>query len=142
MNSKFLLFLIFLFQIPFAYGLTLTIKKGLITNLGAEEVLVDYGMLIGTLKFKLENYTWPPKEIWLLPAEVNPDEFSKGLKQLTILELPENLTFSTCRTAVYFNKSLGYGFKIYNTQTTKQILENGTFCGLAYEGEYYIFAKY
>jgi hypothetical protein len=142
MDLKILIFAIIVSQIPLSYALTLTIKKASITDLGIEEVLVDYGMLIGTLRFKLGNYTWPPKEIWLLPAQVNPDEFSQGLKQLTILELPENLTFSTCRTAVYFNESLGYGFKIYNTQTTKQIFKNGTFCGLAYEGEYHVFAKY
>ena len=142
MKPKILIFLIFLIQLPLAYALTLTIKSGSITNLGNEEILVEYGMLVGNLKFRLENYTWPPKEIWLLPAKVDPDEFSKGLRQLKVLELPENLTFSTCRTAVYFNQSLGYGFKIYNTASTKQIFENGTFCGLAYEGEYYVFAKY
>ena len=74
---------------------------------------------------------------------MDPEIFSKGLTQETILEIPENLTFSTCRTAVYFNQTLGkYGFKIYNTGTTTQILPNGTFCGLAYDGTYWVIAIY
>lgn len=121
---------------------TITIQQASITSLEEEEIPTEFGMLTGAIRFKLANFSWPPKEIWLLPVKVDPSEFSKGLKQHSILELPENITFSTCRTAVYLNESLGYGFKIYNTQTTTQILPNGTFCGLAYNGTYYLYASW
>ncbi|MEM7819159.1 MAG: hypothetical protein QW403_03405 [Candidatus Aenigmatarchaeota archaeon] len=132
-----------LFSIPVACALTVNINQGEIITINEQEILTNFGMIIGTINFKIGNYKWPPSEIWLLPEEINPSEFSKGLTQKEILEIPKNLTFSTCRTAVYFNETLGkYGFKIYNTGTTQQILENGTFCGLAYNGTYWVIAKY
>lgn len=132
-----------IFLIPIASALSVTINQGEIITLSEQEILTNFGMVIGTITFRIGNYKWPPNEIWLLPENINPEEFSKGLTQKEILEIPKNLTFSTCRTAVYFNETLGkYGFKIYNTGTTTQILENGTFCGLAYNGTYWVIAKY
>ncbi|GEM_PF-1268910 len=132
-----------LFLIPLASALTVSVNKGEIVKLEDEEILTDFGMVIGSINFKIGNYKWPPKEIWLLPEQIDPSQFSKGLTQKEVLEIPENLTFSTCRTAVYFNETMqAYGFKIYNTGTTKQIFENGTFCGLAYSGTYWVIAKY
>ncbi len=140
---KKLTLLLFFLLLPIASALTTVINEGEIANLGNQEILTNFGMITGTINFKLGNYKWPPKEIWLLPEQTNPEIFSKGLTQETILEIPENITFSTCRTAVYFNQTLGkYGFKIYNTGTTTQILPNGTFCGLAYGGTYWVIAKY
>jgi len=140
--KKLTLLLFFLF-LPMASALTAVINEGEIVNLGSQEILTNFGMVVGTINFRLGNYKWSPKEIWLLPEQMDPEIFSKGLTQETILEIPENLTFSTCRTAVYFNQTLGkYGFKIYNTGTTTQILPNGTFCGLAYDGTYWVIASY
>ena len=138
---------LFLIIIPIASALNLQatqveISEGNLTEIGNINISTNFGMIYGTINFKLENFVWAAKEIWLLPQKVDPEIFSKGLKQIEILELPENLTFSTCRTAVYFNESIGYGFKIYNTKTKIQILENGTFCGLAYAGNYYVYAAY
>ncbi len=135
--------IVLLLSIPIVSALTVNIKEGEIISMNEQEILTNFGMLIGTINFRIGNYKWPPSEIWLLPEKINPSEFSKGLTQKEILEIPKNLTFSTCRTAVYFNETLGkYGFKIYNTPTTQQILENGTFCGLAYNGSYWVIARY
>lgn len=134
--------------LPLAIATTLqasqvSVQEGNITNVGVKEVLTNFGMVIGTINFRIGSYSWPPEEIWLISEKVDPDLFSKGLKQNGTLEIPENLTFSTCRTAIYINTTSGIvGFKTYNTATKKQILENGTFCGLAYPGTYYVFASY
>ena len=130
------------FLIPSALALNFSVSNGGNTDIGNNEVLSDFGMITGGIKFTLGNLTWTPEEIWILPENIDPYIFSKGLTQKTVLELPDNVTFSTCRTAVYYNESSGYGFKIFNTGTTTQILENGTFCGLAYTGSYFVFAKY
>jgi len=128
--------------IPLASALTTDIMQGEIKQLGELNISTDFGLLVGTINFKLGHYIWPPKEIWLLSKEVNPSIFSKQ-NQNTTLEIPENITFSTCRTAVYYNQTLdAIGFKIYNTETKTQILQNGTFCGLAYNGTYTIVAKW
>lgn len=131
-----------LFTLPAVLALTTTITAGQITDLETNEFLTDFGMVIGTIKFKLGNFSWVPSTIWLLPAEIDPDIFSKNLTIKDYLQIPENVTFSTCRTAVYYNATLGYGFKIYNTASTTQILPNGTFCGLAYNGTYFVYARY
>jgi hypothetical protein len=139
---------ILILLLPLAVAATLqtsqvNVQEGSITDIGVEEVLTDFGMITGVINFKLGNYSWPPEEIWLISEKIDPDIFSKGLKQNGTLEIPENLTFSTCRTAVYINTTSNItGFKIYNTATKKQILENGTFCGLAYQGSYYVFVSY
>jgi len=127
---------------PTVLALTTSINNGQITDLGVNQFLTDFGMVTGAITFKLANLTWVPSTIWLLPVEIDPDIFSKNLTIKSYLELPENITFSTCRTAIYFNQTSGYGFKIYNTESTEQILTNGTFCGLAYNGTYYVYAKY
>ena len=133
--------------IPLACAISLQaneviVQDGTIADIGIQEILTNFGMITGTINFRLANYSWAPEEIWLLPEKIDPDEFSKGLTIQTTLELPENISWSTCRTAVYYNESVGYGFKIYNTGKTLQILENGTFCGLAYNGTYYVYATY
>jgi hypothetical protein len=123
-----------------ASALTTEVMQGEIKTLEAQNISTDFGMIIGTINFKLGHFLWPPKEIWLLSANVDPSVFSR---QNTTLEIPENITFSTCRTAVYYNQTLNaIGFKIYNTASTTQILPNGTFCGLAYSGNYTIVAKW
>jgi hypothetical protein len=126
--------------VPLAAALTTDIIQDEITYLEAQNISTSFGMIIGTINFKLGHFSWPPKEIWLLSKEVDPSVFSK---QNRTLEIPENITFSTCRTAVYYNQTLDViGFKIYNTETKTQILQNGTFCGLAYNGTYTIVAKW
>lgn len=127
---------------PVAFSLATSVANGSVSDLGLNEVLTEFGLLTGTIKFKLGSLIWPPSEIWLIPSQVDPDIFSKGLTQKTVLEIPSNATWSTCRTAVYENTTVGTGFKIYNTGTTTQILQNGTFCGLAYNGTYFVYGKY
>ena len=129
--------------IPSALALNFSVSNGGTTNIGNNEILSDFGMITGGVKFNLGGLEWTPEEIWLIPEDIDPYIFSKGLTQETVLQLPDNVTFSTCRTGVYYNESSGgYGFKIFNTGTTTQILSNGTFCGLAYTGNYFVFAKY
>ncbi len=125
-----------------ALAITTTIQQGQITDIGINQFLTDFGMIKGSITFSLGDLKWVPEAIWLLPSEIDPDVFSKNLTIKSYLEIPKNVTFSTCRTAIYFNQSVGYGFKIYNTETTTQILPNGTFCGLAYNGTYFIYAKF
>jgi len=135
-----------LLSLPLIKALTSTVTQGSITDLGMQTILVDFGMIKGTINFKLGDYRWPPKEIWLIPESMEiehlgnfkPSDYFKSTGNY--LEIPENLTFSTCKTSIYFNQSLGYAFKILNSNS--QILENGTFCGLAYEGNYKVVARY
>lgn len=131
-----------LLLIPLASATTVTLQNGQQTSIGLLEIPTNFGMIVGTIKFRLGNYQWTPKEIVLLPANITPEEFLGNASLEQTLEIPENITFSSCRTAVYYNEQYGYGFKIYNTRSTTQILPNGTFCGLAYEGTYFLFAKY
>jgi hypothetical protein len=132
---KLTLALVFLLLIPVAYSLKATIKEGEIVEIGNNEFLVSFGLVKGSVNFKLGEYKWPAKEIWLVPEGTLPNYYkSTG----TYLEIPENITFSTCRTSVYYNESLGYAFKILSSQ----IAENGNFCGLAYNGSYDILAKF
>jgi hypothetical protein len=132
----------FLVMLPAASAMTVEVSNGNSTSIGSSELLTDFGMVSGKIVFKLGNLSWVPSEIWLVPQNTEPDIFSKGLSQQTVIEIPSNVTSSTCRTAVYYNASSGHGFKIYNTGTTTQIFPNGTFCGLAYNGTYFVFAKY
>jgi len=127
---------------PSAHAITADVSSGGETDMGSMNVLTEFGMVTGSVTFILGNFSWVPDEIWLIPEDTEPDIFSKGLTQDSIIEIPENVTSSTCRTAVYYNNASGYGFKIYNTASTAQILGNGTFCGLAYNGTYFMFAKY
>jgi len=133
---------LFTFLVPIASAITVQISNGNSTDMGSNEVLTEFGMVTGSVVFKVGNLSWVPSEIWLVPEDTDPDVFSKGLTQRTTLEIPANVTSSTCRTAVYYNQTSGYGFKVYNTGTTTQIFQNGTFCGLAYNGTYSVFAKH
>lgn len=121
--------------VPLVCALTTTVTNGNINELQAQQLLTDYGMLKGTITFKLGNYTWPSSEIWLVPDGSLPNQFKSTS---TYLELPENVTSSTCKTSVYYNETTGYAFKVLSTQ----ILPNGTFCALAYNGTYNLVAKY
>ena len=127
---------------PLVLSMAVSISNGIVTDFGAKEVLTDFGMITGGLQFKLGSFIWPVKEVWLLPVEMDPGIFSKGVSQQNVLEIPQNVTWSTCRTAVYLNSTVGYGFKIYNTASTTQILPNGTFCGLSYNGTYFVYGDY
>lgn len=131
-----------LVAVPSALAITVQVFDGSSSDVGSFVVPTDFGMVTGQITFRLGNLTWVPGEIWLVPRDMDPDVFSRGLTQQTTVELPQNVTSGTCRTAVYYNQSVGYGFKIYNTGTTTQILQNGTFCGLAYNGTYFVFASY
>jgi hypothetical protein len=137
MNKKTFVFgiIIFFTSIQIVYALSVNLTQGQITDIGIQEILTDFGMLVGTIKFRLGELSWPPEEIWLLPENTLPSQFKANS---TYLEIPTNLIFSTCKTSVYYNQSLGYAFKILSSQ----ILPNGTFCGLAYNGTYVILAKY
>ncbi len=128
--------------IPVASAISVDVQNGNSTDMGANEIKTGFGMVTGSIKFRIGNVSWTPSEIWMLPADMDPEIFSKGLSQREVIEIPSNVTFSTCRTAVYHNSTVGYGFKVYNTGTTVQIMQNGTFCGLAYNGTYQVFAKY
>lgn len=134
--KKFLIgIILFSALFPPINALNINITRGEVVNLGTKEILTEFGMIIGTIKFKLGTYYWSPKEIWLVPDGTLPNQFKSNS---TYLEIPKNLTFSSCKTSVYYNQTLGYAFKILSSQ----ILENGTFCGLAYSGSYIILAKY
>ncbi|MEM5879627.1 MAG: hypothetical protein QXU74_04020 [Candidatus Aenigmatarchaeota archaeon] len=117
-----------------AQALSVTITEGMISSLEPQEFLVNFGMLTGAINFKLGNYTWPASEIWLVPVGTNPNQFKSNS---TYLEIPENITYTTCKTSVYFNSTYGFAFK-----SLAQILPNGTFCILAYNGTYDVVAKY
>ena len=117
-----------------AYGISIKIENGKILEIGSLEIPTQYGMIKGSIKFKLGNLSWKPKEIWLVPENSNPKNF-KSLSEY--LELPESVFSKTCKTSIYYNESLGYAFKILESQ----IEENGSFCGLAYPGTYEILVK-
>ena len=138
-----LVFSIFLliFLVP-ASAIMVDVRDGGSVDIGSSIIQTSFGMVTGNIMFTIGNLSWVPGEIWLLPANVDPSAFSKGLTQQATIELPQNVTSSTCRTAVYRNQTLGHGFKVYNTGTTAQIFPNGTFCGLAYNGTYFVFARY
>jgi hypothetical protein len=132
---KLILALFFLLLVPVAYSLKTTVREGEIVEIGNNEFLVSFGMVKGSINFKLGEYKWPAKEIWLVPEGTSPNSY----KSIGIyLEVPENITFSTCKTSVYYNETLGYAFKILSSG----IKEDGSFCGLAYNGTYEILAKF
>lgn len=116
------------------YALTATITEGKITDLGANQFLTNFGMVTGAITFKLEDYNWQAEEIWLVPANTLPAQFKSNN---TYLEIPANITFSTCKTSIYYNSTYGFAFK-----SLADILPNGTFCILAYNGTYDVVAKY
>lgn len=120
--------------VPVAYSLTTTIIEGTVTDLGINEILTFFGMVKGTITFKLGSYTWPASEIWFLPEGTSPKQFKSSS---TYLEIPENITSSTCKTSVYYNETYGYAFKVLSSQ----VMPDGSFCGLAYNGTYEILAK-
>jgi hypothetical protein len=120
--------------VPLTYALSTTISEGTITDLGLNQFLTNFGMLTGAITFKLGNYTWPVNEIWLVPTNTMPDQFKSNS---TYLEIPANITFSTCKTSIYYNSTYGFAFK-----SLAAVLPNGTFCILAYNGTYDIIAKY
>ena len=138
-----LVFSIFLliFLAP-ASAIVASVPEGGSVDIGYRTLQTGFGMVTGGIVFTIGNFSWVPSEIWLLQSDVDPYIFSKGLSQQDTIEIPQNVTSSTCRTAVYYNQTSGYGFKIYNTGTTTQIFQNGTFCGLAYNGTYFVFAKH
>jgi len=133
--KKKILLLALLALVPAVKAMGVSIYQGQVADLGSQEVTTDFGMVVGSIKFRLGDYSWAPTEVWLLPENTTPSQF-RSLSQY--LELPANITFSTCRTSVYYNESLGYAFKVLSSA----ILPNGTFCGLAYPGNYAIVAKY
>mgnify|MGYP000384757346 CR=1 FL=1 len=135
MNKKFLLVIaVKALALPLAYALSVNVEEGTISQLEPQQFLVNFGMLTGAITFKLGNYTWPASEIWLVPVGTNPNQFKSNN---TYLELPENLTYTTCKTSVYSNSTYGFAFK-----SLAKILPNGTFCILAYSGTYDVIAKY
>jgi|YelNatPaOPRAMG01_1025707.scaffolds.fasta_scaffold18026_10 hypothetical protein len=120
--------------LPLAYALSADVIEGTISQLEPQQLQVNFGMLTGAISFKLGDYTWPANEIWLVPVGKDPSQFKSNS---TYLELPANLTYTTCKTSVYYNSSYGFAFK-----SLAEILPNGTFCILAYNGTYDIVAKY
>jgi len=120
--------------VPLAYAFNTVITEGTITSLGLNQFLANFGMLTGAITFKLGNYTWPTNEVWLVPANTLPEQFKSNS---TYLEIPTNVTFSTCKTSVYYNSTYGFAFK-----SLTEILPNGTFCILAFNGTYDIVARY
>jgi len=96
-----------LLLVPVAYSLTTTVMEGTVTDLGVSEILTSFGMVKGTITFKLGSYTWSASEIWFLPEGTS------------------------------YNETYGYAFKVLSSQ----VMEDGSFCGLAYNGTYEILAK-
>jgi hypothetical protein len=135
MNKKILLVMaVTTLALPLAYALTVNVEEGTISKLEPQQFLANFGMLTGAITFKLGDYIWPASEIWLVPVGTNPNQFKSNS---TYLELPANLTYTTCKTSVYFNSTYGFAFK-----SLAEILPNGTFCILAYNGTYDVVAKY
>jgi hypothetical protein len=135
MNKKILLVMaVTTLALPLAYALTVNVEEGTISKLEPQQFLTNFGMLTGAITFKLGDYIWPASEIWLVPVGTNPNQFKSNS---TYLELPANLTYTTCKTSVYFNSTYGFAFK-----SLAEILPNGTFCILAYNGTYDVVAKY
>jgi hypothetical protein len=120
--------------LPLAYALSANVIEGTISQLEPQQLQVNFGMLTGAISFKLGGYIWPVNEIWLVPVGKDPSQFKSNS---TYLELPANLTYTTCKTSVYYNSSYGFAFK-----SLAEILPNGTFCILAYNGTYDVVAKY
>jgi len=133
--KKTILLMALLSLVPAVKAINVSVFQGQVVDLGTQEVITEFGMVVGNIRFRLGDYTWSPTEVWLVPANTTPSQF-KSLSQY--LELPANVTFSTCRTSVYYNQSLGYAFKVLPSA----ILPNGTFCGLAYQGNYTVVTKY
>lgn len=129
----FFVFVLSAFLIPVAYSLSITITEGAISEIGSNEFVVPFGMIVGSITFRLGNYTWPATEIWLVPQGTLPGYFKANN---SYLELPENLTSSKCKTSIYYNSTYGFAFKILQTGV------DGSFCGLAYGGIYDIIAKF
>ncbi|MEM7826106.1 MAG: hypothetical protein QW451_00540 [Candidatus Aenigmatarchaeota archaeon] len=117
-----------------AQAISVNIREGEISQLEPQEIFVNFGMLTGAITFRLGNYTWPAKEIWLVPIGTNPSQFKSNS---TYLEIPDNITYTTCKTSVYYNSTYGFAFK-----SLAEILPNGSFCILAYNGTYDLIAKY
>ncbi|MEM5853917.1 MAG: hypothetical protein QXG39_06770 [Candidatus Aenigmatarchaeota archaeon] len=134
LDKAFIFSVVVLFVFSSARAIRVTIEEGSIKEIEPQELLVNFGMLTGTLNFKLGNYRWPAKEIWLVPPGTSPSYFKSNS---TYLEIPENITFTTCKTSVYYNATYGFAFK-----GLAEILPNGTFCILAYNGTYDLVAKY
>ena len=130
-----------LMLMPAASAISVNVSNGEVSDIGVNELTTEFGMVKGEIRFSLGEFSWVPSEIWLVPENVDPEIFNKGLTQDSVIQMPENVTSSTCRTAVYYNKTSGYGFKVYNTGTTTQIFKDGKFCGLAYNGTYFMFAR-
>lgn len=128
-------FLSYLLLLKLAYSFSVVVSEGNVTDIGVQNILTEFGMVRGTITFRLGNYTWAPREIWLLPEGTTPNQFKSTS---AYLELPEGIVPTTCKTSLYYNESIGYAFKILGSQ----IFENGSFCGLAYEGDYDVLAKY
>lgn len=126
--------LVSLLLVPVAYSLTATVIEGTITDIGVNEVLTEFGMVQGAITFRLGDYKWSTNEVWLLPENTSPDQFKSTS---TYLEIPENVTFSTCKTSIYYNSTHGYAFKVLS-----EVAEDGSFCGLAYSGTYDLLAKF
>jgi len=107
---------------------------------GMQSVNIDsapYGAAVGTIKFRLGNWTWYPQEIWLVP-EGNPDDYRSMSKyyQISTSAGSDPLLVNTnyCKTSIY-NLTGVKGFKAL------QIGSDGTFCILAEPGRYRIYAK-
>lgn len=128
MSKKILILLMAVACLPLARAFQVDVIEGTILQLQPQTITTKFGMLLGTITFKLGNYTWPVEEVWLVPVGTNPSQFKSNS---TYLQLPENITYTTCKTSIYYNSTYGFAFK-----SLAQILPNGTFCILAYNGTY------
>ena len=126
---------IFLFSVAVAvsnYDIAeINITKGEINSI--DVIIEPFGMVNGSIVFKVGGLLWFPEEIWLLPSNA-----SENFEEVFKFENKYlSMNSSTCKTNIYFNESFGYAFKV----TTSQI-NNGVFCALAYDGTYKILVTY
>ena len=109
----------------------INITKGEINSI--DVIIEPFGMVNGSIVFKVGTLLWFPEEVWLLPLDA-PDSFEDvfGFESKYL-----SMNSSMCKTNIYFNESFGYAFKVTASQ-----INNGVFCALAYDGTYKILVTY
>ncbi|MBI5061803.1 MAG: hypothetical protein HZB67_05840 [Candidatus Aenigmarchaeota archaeon] len=113
---------------------TADVSNGAVQGFSIESA--PYGAVTGTIRFRLGNWTWYPEEVWLVPeGEVDDYRYTNKYYQIASSVGNDPILNATnrCRTSVY-NLTDKKGFK-------SSIGAGGTFCVLADQGRYKIYAK-
>jgi hypothetical protein len=111
-----------------AFAVTISIVEGDLLDLG-NITLSPYGVVKGTIVFKVGDLNWYPKEVWLVPAGTLPETFKTYVKSI------ELSSQNKCTTNLYTNNS-SFAFKVTESQ-----IKNGSFCALAYNGTYELLVR-